>query len=80
MEAAVEAGFHVFAGDRSNESAKGGPIADDEAVTRIHLDITKADEIAAAVQLVADHVGDSGLDRVSAQAPSFREGSSRGGA
>ncbi len=62
MEAAVAAGFHVFAGDRSNESTKGGPIADDEAVTRIHLDITKADEIAAAVQLVADHVGDSGLD------------------
>ncbi len=62
MEAAVAAGFQVFAGDRSNESAKGGPIADDEAVTRIHLDITKADEVAAAVQLVADHVGDSGLD------------------
>lgn len=62
LEAAVAEGFHVFAGDRSNSSARGGDIPDGETLTRIHLDITKADDIAAAVEMIDSHVGDAGLD------------------
>ncbi len=62
MEAAVAAGFHVFAGDRANDSARGGTVRDGETLTKIHLDITNADDIAAAVELIDHHVGDAGLD------------------
>ena len=62
MEAALAQGFHVFAGDRSNSSARGGAVPDDETLTKIHLDITKAEDIAAAVAMIDAHVGDSGLD------------------
>ena len=62
MEAAVAAGFHVFAGDRANESARGGTVPDGESLTKIHLDITKADDIAAAVGLIDGHVADAGID------------------
>lgn len=61
MAAAAAAGFHVFAGDRSAESA-----ADAEAgaglISHIHLDITVPADIAAATQVVAEHVGEAGLD------------------
>ena len=62
MEAAVAAGFHVFAGDRANESARGGTVPEGESLTKIHLDITKADDIAAAVGLIDGHVADAGID------------------
>mgnify|MGYP003391043782 FL=1 len=62
MEAALAQGFHVFAGDRSNTSARGGAVPADETLTKIHLDITKAEDIAAAVTMIDEHVGDVGLD------------------
>ncbi len=62
MEAALAAGYHVLAGDRSAEPPPGGVIPDGEMLTRIRLDITKQDEIDDAVALVADHVGSAGLD------------------
>lgn len=62
MDAAVAADFHVFAGDRANDSSRGGPVPADETLTKIHLDITKPEDIAAAVAMVSDHVGDAGLD------------------
>lgn len=61
MAAAAAAGFHVFAGDRSSE-----PAADIETdaglVSHLHLDITVPADIAAATQVVAEHVGEAGLD------------------
>jgi NAD(P)-dependent dehydrogenase (short-subunit alcohol dehydrogenase family) len=60
MEAALAAGFHVFAGDRSvpeNEQPREG-----DMVTRLHLDITNEDDIARAVEVITAHVGDAGLD------------------
>lgn len=62
MEAAVAAGFHVFAGDRANTSARGGDVPEGETLTKVHLDITKPDDIAAAVAMIDAHVGDAGLD------------------
>lgn len=62
MEAALAAGYHVLAGDRSAEPPPGGVIPDGEMLTRIRLDITRQDQIDAAVALVADHVGSAGLD------------------
>lgn len=62
MEAAVAAGFHVFAGDRAIDSARGGTVSDDEALTKVHLDITNADDIAKTVAMIDAHVGDAGLD------------------
>jgi len=59
LEAAVAAGYHVFGGDRATQSE---PAHDDVSLTRIHIDITKADDIAAAVATISDHVGDAGLD------------------
>jgi NAD(P)-dependent dehydrogenase (short-subunit alcohol dehydrogenase family) len=59
LEAAVAAGYHVFGGDRATRSE---PAQDDADLTGIHLDITKADDIAAAVATIAEHVGDAGLD------------------
>lgn len=61
VAAATAAGFHVFAGDRADADrpdAEAGP----GLVTHVHLDITVADDITAAVALVSDHVGDAGLD------------------
>ena len=60
MEAALEAGYHVFAGDRSVEANEQPN--DQDALTKLHLDITNDDDIAAAVQTITDHVGDAGLD------------------
>ena len=60
MEAALEAGYHVFAGDRSVEANEQPN--DQDALTRLHLDITNDDDIAAAVEAITDHVGDAGLD------------------
>ena len=60
MQAALEAGYHVFAGDRSVE-ANEQPNEQD-ALTKLHLDITNDDDIAAAVEAITDHVGDAGLD------------------
>lgn len=62
MEAAVAAGFHVFAGDRSTDPAAAGSVADDETLTKVHLDITNAEDIARTVDLVEEHVGVAGLD------------------
>ena len=60
MEAALEAGYHVFAGDRSVEANEQPN--DQDALTKLHLDITNDDDIAAAVETITDHVGDAGLD------------------
>ena len=60
MEAALEAGYHVFAGDRSVEANEQPN--DQDALTKLHLDITNDDDIAAAVEAITDHVGDAGLD------------------
>ena len=60
LEAALEAGFHVFAGDRSivaNERPN-----DQDMLTRLHLDVTKEEDIALAVETIAAHVGDAGID------------------
>lgn len=59
MEAAIAAGYHVFGGDRAKESE---PVQDNVSLTRIHVDITKADDIAVAVSTISDHVGAAGLD------------------
>ena len=60
MEAALEAGCHVFAGDRSVEANEQPN--DQDGLTRLHLDITNDDVIAAAVEVITNHVGDAGLD------------------
>jgi NAD(P)-dependent dehydrogenase (short-subunit alcohol dehydrogenase family) len=60
MEAALEAGYHVFAGDRSVEANEQPN--DQDALTKLHLDITSDDDIAAAVEAITAHVGDAGLD------------------
>ena len=60
MQAALEAGYHVFAGDRSVEANEQPN--DQDALTRLHLDITNDDDIAAAVEAITAHVGDAGLD------------------
>ncbi|MDP4604267.1 MAG: SDR family NAD(P)-dependent oxidoreductase, partial [Solirubrobacteraceae bacterium] len=60
MEAALEAGCHVFAGDRSVEANEQPN--DQDALTKLHLDITNDDDIAAAVEAITAHVGDAGLD------------------
>ena len=60
MEAALEAGYHVFAGDRSVEANEQPN--DQDALTKLHLDITNDDDIAAAVEAITAHVGDAGLD------------------
>jgi NAD(P)-dependent dehydrogenase (short-subunit alcohol dehydrogenase family) len=60
MHAAVAAGYHVLAGNRSVPT--DAPIGDDDAVSQVHLDVTRADDIARAVAAVAEHVGDRGLD------------------
>jgi NAD(P)-dependent dehydrogenase (short-subunit alcohol dehydrogenase family) len=60
LEAALEAGFHVFAGDRS-VAANEHP-GNEDLLTRLKLDITNDEDIALAVETIAAHVGDAGLD------------------
>ena len=60
MEAALEAGYHVFAGDRSVETNEQP--GEQDNLTRLHLDITNDDDIAAAAAVILNHVGDAGLD------------------
>ena len=66
MEAALSAGFHVFAGDRADDSSPAGPPAREGArsgtVTRLHLDVTSEADIAAATETISGHVGEAGLD------------------
>ena len=61
MDAAAAAGFHVFAGDRSAD-----PGSDTEVgtglISHVHLDITVPDDVAHAVEVIGEHVGDGGLD------------------
>ncbi len=59
MQAAAARGWHVFAGDRGAPPAQANP---DEAVTRVHLDVTSDDDIKAAFGVISEHVGESGLD------------------
>ncbi|MCX2929433.1 SDR family NAD(P)-dependent oxidoreductase [Mycobacterium sp. CVI_P3] len=59
-------GWHVYAGVRRTEDgeslrADAGP-ASSTAITPLMLDITKGDQITAAVDTVAEHVGAAGLD------------------
>lgn len=62
MEAAVAAGFHVFAGDRQTDPANSASVPAGESLTKVHLDITNAEDIARTVDLIDAHVGDAGLD------------------
>ena len=61
VAAAAAGGFHVFAGDRSDD-----PAIDTEVgpglVTHVHLDITVGEDITRAVNTVDGHVGSRGLD------------------
>ena len=54
-------GYHVFAGVR--KPADGAALAEAAAgeLTPVILDVTDPQQIASAVQLIADHVGDNGL-------------------
>lgn len=60
MAAALEAGYHVFAGHRS-EGTEAEAVGNG-LLTFLQLDVTHADQIDAAVARVDDHVGDRGLD------------------
>lgn len=60
MQAAVAAGYHVLAGNRS--APVDAVIGHDDAVSELRLDVTDADDIARAAALVAEHVGPRGLD------------------
>lgn len=60
-EAAAELGFHVLAGDRADDSQRSGEIPD-ENFTRLHLDVTAPEDIAAVAAMIDAHVGDNGLD------------------
>jgi NAD(P)-dependent dehydrogenase (short-subunit alcohol dehydrogenase family) len=55
------AGFHVFAGVRSDEDAERLGSVHGEAVSPLRLDVTSATEIEAATTQVADRVGEAGL-------------------
>lgn len=62
MEAALEGGWHVFAGDRSPDNSGGDERVGAGVLTRVTVDVTNANQIAAARDLIASHVGDAGLD------------------
>lgn len=53
MLAAIADGWHVFAGDRSADTADGPQ-------THVQLDVTKPEQIAAAYEVIAEH--GAGLD------------------
>lgn len=61
MQAAAEAGWHVFAGDRADADR---PTRESGAglITPIHLDVTVTDDISKAADAVLSHVGDAGLN------------------
>ena len=60
MDAAAAAGFHVFAGDRSADP--GSEEVGTGLISHVHLDITVPDDVAHAVEVIGEHVGDGGLD------------------
>lgn len=60
VTAALDAGFHVFAGDRAKDGASGQLI--DGPRTRLRLDVTDAADIDRAAEVIGEHVGDRGLD------------------
>lgn len=60
--AAVAAGFHVFAGERSTQPAAAATDVSAPHVTPIRLDIANPEQITAAVAQIDDHVGAAGLD------------------
>ncbi|NQU37882.1 MAG: SDR family NAD(P)-dependent oxidoreductase [Actinobacteria bacterium] len=62
MDAALAAGWHVFAGDRTSSGVGRTSRVSAGLLTAVHLDITIADQVAAAAKMVAEHVGDSGLN------------------
>lgn len=62
MDAALAAGWHVFAGDRTSPVVgQTSPVAAG-LLTAVHLDITIAEQVAAVAKVVSEHVGDSGLN------------------
>lgn len=62
MQEALSAGWHVFAGDRSTDD----PAVDQETgggiLTNVHVDVTKEDQVVAAHDVIAQHVGSTGLN------------------
>ena len=61
MDAAAAAGFHVFAGDRSADPGSETEVGTG-LISHVHLDITVPDDVAHAVEVIGEHVGDGGLD------------------
>ena len=61
MTAAANAGWHVFAGDRAEDQRDTTSLGSG-LVTPVHLDVTEEEDITAAVALIGDHVGPTGLD------------------
>lgn len=62
MEAALDRGWHVFAGDRTSDPDAQAVEVGDGVVTSVRVDITNEDQVAAAAEKVAGHVGEHGLD------------------
>ena len=54
-------GFRVFAGVRSEAAGKRRYAKGSPRLTPIHLNVTQADSIAAAAEVVGKAVGESGL-------------------
>ena len=59
MTAGLAEGWHVFAGTRG---APGETESGDGVRTDVHLDVTSESDIATAMGVIADHVGERGLD------------------
>ena len=60
VAAALDAGFHVFAGDRGVRDASA--VANDGSRTRLRVDVTNSDDIELAAKVIGQHVGDRGLN------------------
>jgi NAD(P)-dependent dehydrogenase (short-subunit alcohol dehydrogenase family) len=60
VNAFVDKGWHVFAGLHHADHA--GDAYDDNHVTTVSIDVTDAGHLDDAVRVLADHVGDRGLD------------------
>jgi NAD(P)-dependent dehydrogenase (short-subunit alcohol dehydrogenase family) len=60
--AALAQGWHVFAGDRTSPDDAATVESGGGLLTPIHVDVTKADQVAAAATVIGEHVGDMGLN------------------
>lgn len=62
MELALDHGWHVFAGDRTSDPKAKTTMSRNGLVTPINIDVSNAEQVAAAADIVKNHVGDQGLD------------------